>query len=274
MECLICLRSGVNPRFFIPAIIKKFPRHARLFPFFFFLEKKSFDNLPASLKKAASFLPGRYDLKGIYDIFTSFFFFEEFFPKQGWVVIDAGAYKGIYTEICSQLVENEGEIISIEPNPSSSEYLRKKFKSQNQSNIKIVEAALGDQDGYITFYSSKDFSSTSSIDKNHVIKFSTYFKSTRVRQCTLDTLIEEDQIRQVDIVKLDVEGAEFKALLGAKKCLNNGVIKRLVIEVHEDVVSTKQIKDLLSRYPYHLSVVINTSARLRKYLYAKYKGFL
>jgi len=243
------------------------------FPFFF-LEKKSFDNLPASLKKAASFLPGRYDLKGICDIFTSFFFYEEFFPKKGWIVIDASAYKGIYTEICSQLVENGGEIISIEPNPSSSKELRKKFISHKTSNIKVIEVALGDQNGPVTFYSSKDYSSTSSMDEAHVVKFNSNFKSTQVQQYTIDTLMEKYGIRQLDIIKLDIEGAEFKALLGANKSLRDGVIKRLIIEVHEDVVSLKQVKNLLSEYPYGLHVVINTSARLRKYLYAKYKGFL
>jgi len=86
--------------------------------------------------------------------------------------------------------------------------------------------------------------------------------------------MEKYGIRQLDIIKLDIEGAEFKALLGANKSLRDGVIKRLIIEVHEDVVSLKQVKNLLSEYPYGLHVVINTSARLRKYLYAKYKGFL
>jgi len=113
IECIICFRYGVDPRFFIPAIYKKFPKYKFAFPFKTFLEGNSLKHLPVSLKKIVPLLSETCNLKTYYDIFTSFFFFQDYVPKKGWSIIDAGAHKGIYTELCAHLVGQGGRVIAI-----------------------------------------------------------------------------------------------------------------------------------------------------------------
>jgi FkbM family methyltransferase len=268
-ECFLCFRYGKDPRFFIPAILKKFAKWTSLLPFMDLIEKKSLNFLPASLKNMLPSLPNDYNVDDFYDASTSFFYFDDYIPRKGWSIIDAGAYQGFYTEICSKLVKEKGQVFSIEPNPSLCKALREKFMQSGYLNIKVIESALGNREGKIILYISNNFASVSSLEENHVHRFDAEYKSVEVNLSQIDTLVEEQRICQLDLVKIDVEGAELMALQGAKKSMSQQLIKRFIIEVHSDVVSPKDIKRFLSNYAYDTNIIINTSGYTRYYIYAK-----
>jgi len=191
-------------------------------------------------------------------------------PHHTWTIIDAGAYKGKYTELCENSVGSDGHIYAIEPNPIFYAELKNKFGNGRHPNIRLFEAALGDEVTETTFYASDEFASTSSFNRDHAALFSGRSREIRVLQMTLDQLLENEHIEGVEMAKIDVEGAELRLLMGAAKSLENGIIRRMIIEVHEDIVGMADIKKFLSKYPYKIRVVMTTSARTRKYLYARY----
>jgi hypothetical protein len=83
-----------------------------------------------------------------------------------------------------------------------------------------------------------------------------------VQVLTLDYLLEKSPriigkpLQIVDLAKIDVEGYEMNVLRGAKKVLEEGLIKRFIIEVHKDQVSTEDIVNFLSTYGYKVDTVV------------------
>jgi len=167
-----------------------------------------------------------------------------------------------------QLAEFSG-INTIEANPILCTNLREKFKN-SAFNIEVLERALGEGDKFVRFYVSSDFPSVSSLYRSHVDLFNANLVSTEVYGYSIDSVAEEGKIKNIDLVKIDIEGGELNALKGALNSMSNGLIKRFIIEVHEDVISRRTIIKFLSKYGYQSRVVINTSGLVKPYIYSKY----
>mgnify|MGYP001605837434 CR=1 FL=1 len=125
------------------------------------------------------------------------------------VIFDAGARTDIdYLEIWP-----ESEHHLFEPNPEFVKELRKKIK--NNPNVFINEFGLGDKQekrGYQT--QNQAFIGTDNVPNTGTSDLILPLK-------TLDWYVKTNNIKQIDFLKLDTEGYEFRAILGAKKTLKN-----------------------------------------------------
>ena len=76
---------------------------------------------------------------------------------------------------------------------------------------------------------------------------------------TLDIFCAENGIRQIDLLKIDVEGFEYVVLKGAQNVLMKGAIKAIQIERHMDDMRTdnsSQINEFLNYYDFNLCASI------------------
>lgn len=135
-------------------------------------------------------------------------------PKRGDVVLDLGAYVGMFTLKAARQVGDIGKVIAIEPNPSNISYLRSNVETSK--NISVVEEAILNKVGEGKLYISGVSSQCHSLIYPHN-------KFLKVRINTLDNLVEELRLPQVDFIKIDIEGAELQALEGARGVLKNNV---------------------------------------------------
>jgi len=134
--------------------------------------------------------------------------------NRGDVVVDLGASIGYYTLIAAKLVGPSGRVYAFEPNPDIYCLLQKSVDSNKYNHVFPVQKAVGDRNGSIRFFKSF-FSGESSI-YHHV-----HFKDRKIEQSevqcvTLDSYLEE---KSIDVVKMDVEGAEMAALNGMQKII-------------------------------------------------------
>lgn len=130
-------------------------------------------------------------------------------PKAGDVVIDIGAYVGMYSMKASRLVGQNGLVVSVEPLPSNLVYLKSNLKPY--SNIKIVDKALSNYVGRSKFYAAPGTEACSlTYKKKDFIK---------VQVTTLDELVKELELPRVDYIKMDAEGSDLNILKGAIKTL-------------------------------------------------------
>ncbi|WP_440060007.1 FkbM family methyltransferase [Thermogladius sp. 4427co] len=186
----------------------------------------------------------------------------DFIPRKGNVVIDVGAYIGVYSLVASKLVD-DGFVIAFEPNPESFYWLVNNIRLNKVKNIKALPYALGNSIGFARLYMPKANIEASSLIKDHLLKNPVgdlgVLKYFDVPLVTLDYILSNSsrfigrKIDSVDIAKIDVEGYELKVLEGSKNILSRGVIDKLVIEVHIDQVKTTDLLSFLRDYGYRLA---------------------
>jgi FkbM family methyltransferase len=178
---------------------------------------------------------------------------EKFQPIDGGIVVDVGAHYGRYTLIAANRIGPKGKVIAIEADPNNFDMLNKNIKlnelSENvitlnyaaSSNKSKVKLSIPEKESGHTIYSSIIPSRASTE------------KFIEVNANTLDNLLHENEIsiEQINWIKIDVEGAEYEVLKGAKEILSKSKDIALLIEIHNISEGRKHypsIMDLLKSY--------------------------
>jgi FkbM family methyltransferase len=125
--------------------------------------------------------------------------------KPGAVFVDVGANIGVYTVPASRLVGHGGSVIAIEAHPKICGYLQRNVAMNRLHNVSVVNVAVGDRPGTLTMQ----------YDEANPGKTRVSSDGIRVTLTTIDALLEARGIEQIDYLKVDVEGYEYKALKGA-----------------------------------------------------------
>ena len=141
--------------------------------------------------------------------------------RPGMVVVDVGAHVGYYTLLFAQLVGEDGHVFAFEPIPAVNRCLEQSIRLNGFTNVTMFSTALFDVDGNSPIgRKGKLLQPDAASTKDPIIE-------TKV----FDHRREEWGIGPVDLVKIDVEGAEMNVLLGMEKCLSDSK-PGLLIEVH------------------------------------------
>ena len=141
--------------------------------------------------------------------------------KKGSVFVDIGANVGYYSFL---LHRNFETILAVEPHPDNVNILNAIKTENNYSKVKICPFAIGDKDAngvklYLGPHCGGHSLSSSGNQEQHI----------ETKMVTLKTLLENYE--KIDLIKVDVEGAEWLVLEGAKNILNR--IKSWIIELHD-----------------------------------------
>jgi len=156
--------------------------------------------------------------------------------KQNPTIFDIGAHHGESIESFNKYFNNP-RIYSFEPFDESFEILS--LKKSKISNTKIFNLGLSNFNGKGTFYSYVDpknpnISATNSILQLNDGKFIPSYSENQIVECEfmkLDSFVEENNISYIDLLKIDVQGAEFKVIEGANNFLKDKKIGCVLIEI-------------------------------------------
>jgi FkbM family methyltransferase len=130
--------------------------------------------------------------------------------------IDVGANIGLFTVLFAKTVRSDRRVLAIEPSPAVLSYLRNNIERNGVINrVSIFEGVASNKEGKADLHvigGMDEYSSLSGIVHSNVRDH----KSTAVRVTAkrLDDIVKQSGLRP-GIIKLDVEGAEYLALLGA-----------------------------------------------------------
>jgi FkbM family methyltransferase len=138
--------------------------------------------------------------------------------KPGMRVVEIGANYGTHTLHMSKLIGPTGQIIAFECNPFVSSKLKKSLEINKISNCILKEMAVSDH-AYATFivYDLDNIGGGYILSENHAKSFDpTAFKlHHKISVTTLDEELKD--IHDIDLLKMDAEGAEYLILQGAEK---------------------------------------------------------
>ncbi len=167
--------------------------------------------------------------------------------------IDVGAGVGLYTIRVGKILQDEnrsGRVIACEPDPRQFLCLVKNVRLNKLRNVIPLKVALGDYVGSsrLAIY---DIAGWSSLYNIHAPTRKVC--EVTVQVTTLDNIVQELGLETVTVVKIDVEGAEYHVLKGARKVLQEHA-PTLLIEVHGRE-NLYKIRRLLQEHDYVLNIL-------------------
>jgi FkbM family methyltransferase len=179
--------------------------------------------------------------------------------QSGDIVCDIGANIGDTSLQILPYVGSSGHIYCFEPVPRLQECLMENLKANCISCVTLIPKALSNYSGQITMTVESVQPGWSHIKKDDedttlphfAIKGSTR-ENIKVDVTTFDAWLEENNISQVALCKIDVEGHELEVFEGMKKALHEHKIGSIVFERHENCNATDTVVQLLHSYDYKL----------------------
>jgi FkbM family methyltransferase len=129
---------------------------------------------------------------------------------EGDVVYDVGANVGFYTLLAAVLTGSSGHVVAFEPVPRNLRFLREHVRMNRVPNVTIIEAAVAERAGTASFDEGPNPSMGQLAGGG----------ALEVRTVTLDDLVSLGQVPPPVVVKVDIEGGEVRALLGAQRTLS------------------------------------------------------
>ena len=154
----------------------------------------------------------------------------------GGVFVDLGANEGYFTVLASRLVGPQGMVIAVEPQSRLQSVITANLKANNCCNVRLVKAVVSSETHKV------NLALTSAINNGS----SSLFKHTKyplpgeeVQSFTLGDLFALIEVKRCDLMKMDIEGAEYDALTEAQEVLNRGIIRHMTIEVHDSILERR-----------------------------------
>lgn len=172
--------------------------------------------------------------------------------QPGAVFFDIGANFGYYALTLGSRLNQQCEIHAFEPNPPTLARLRHHVAINGlQKVVHIHDVALSDQAGTAAVATKEGNSGGANIVDSDA-------KSTQVQLTTLDAFCDEQQLRRLDAVKIDVEGFEERVLLGGQRTLRRWrpvlLMELEPARLHDKQTSVERVVLLLQELGYELFV--------------------
>ena len=176
----------------------------------------------------------------------------------GAVVFDIGANVGFHTLVLSSLAGHAGRVYAFEPNSENCRLILLAAEHNHVSNISLFPVALSDKKGW-AYFSSHIGSNGGFVDERFV---TLQGNGTVVPTFTLDEL----SLPNVDVIKADIEGAEYKALKGGESLISRcrpAIVCEFSMEMTERVsgVAPAAFLDWVERLGYRIFILDRVSCK-------------
>jgi FkbM family methyltransferase len=156
-------------------------------------------------------------------------------------VVDLGANIGLFTLLASKTLVPRGQVIAVEPHPELAVILRSNLFRNRLSNVHLVEAAAYTEDGDAELHLASTSMGATICPRDYQLG------TVVVRTIELGRIVA--QAERIDLLKADIEGAEWPILFGSHPDLWKR-ISRLVIEFHLDSSNGRTVADLVTQLAY------------------------
>lgn len=188
--------------------------------------------------------------------------------QPGMAALDVGAHVGYYTRLLAERTGAAGRVIAFEPHPRTHDVLKQNVR--RLANVKTLQLAAAEGDGSAELFDYLMMSASGSLHYDAGLahqqraqmgagdltpRQEAGFEMQRygVRTVAIDDCLAELGVARVDLVKMDIEGAELAALRGMKRTIAASPRLALVMEYnpaalaafgHEPVAALREVRAL------------------------------
>jgi len=180
--------------------------------------------------------------------------------SEGYTVFDIGANIGELTTIFSKFCGSSGQVHSFEPTPNTYKRLVNSVNNLNIQNCLANNMAVSNKTGTINFNIYEDrYASWNTIANRPLEKYGINIEnplSIEVKSITVDDYCNQNDIKYIDLLKIDVEGAELDVLNGCERMFMQKKIKLCVFEFGQTIfdmgTTIEEIKSFFSKVRYEV----------------------
>jgi FkbM family methyltransferase len=152
--------------------------------------------------------------------------------KKNFVLFDVGANQGSYSLLAETIFRSQSvayNIVCFEPAKTTYETLRKNVG--HNPLIQVFNQGLGDRAGKLILHYEAAGSGLASVyNRDLSDKGMALSQSEEVSMTTLDDFCFSNKVGHIDLLKLDVEGHELKALKGSESMISAGKVSAIQFE--------------------------------------------
>ncbi|WP_414620523.1 FkbM family methyltransferase [Calothrix sp. CCY 0018] len=150
--------------------------------------------------------------------------------KPGDTVLDIGANIGAVTVWLSKLVGDRGQVHSFEPNPELQSILETTFARNKMSNTRLHPIALGAEEGSLELRIPQNHPGMGSLVRN---RETGNCDVVEVLVRRLSKIADEQGIKSIKLIKIDVEGFEAEVFKGGREVLLKTRPEAIIFELNE-----------------------------------------
>jgi FkbM family methyltransferase len=155
--------------------------------------------------------------------------------EDGDTVVEVGGHIGVHTLTIRENITSQGELYVFEADPENYSLLNHNLSQNNFSDVYSYNKAVFDDREEIKIFRNEGNTGASSVKRD----LEDHYSVSCIR---LSEFLNENSLEHVDLLKLDVEGAEYEIIRDVECCLDR--IDQIVVELHSRDLSREQIKEI------------------------------
>ena len=154
----------------------------------------------------------------------------------GATFIDLGAQEGYFTVIASKLVGSAGCVIAVEPQSRLQAVIQENLYLNACCNVRVLRTLITGTSGDfpLSLTTELDTGSSSIWNPGALPK-----RTEVVRGLSLGDFVSRAGLGKCDLMKVDIEGAEHEVFMNAGEVLRQGILRKIVMEIHNPVLERR-----------------------------------
>ena len=147
----------------------------------------------------------------------------------GMVVVDVGANWGYFSLVCAHLVTARGRVIALEPHPRLAAMLARNVQENRLPQVAVHRVAAGARSASAAFVGFDEGGGNWGVSRAAHGAEVADFESAAV---AIDAFLDDSNVGRVDLIKIDIEGAEGDAIRGMADGLARHRYRYALVECH------------------------------------------
>ena len=153
--------------------------------------------------------------------------------RPGMTFVDVGANWGYFTLVGAHLVGATGRVLSLDADPRACRALHANLAKNRIASVAVRNIAASDRPGRLRF---QEYESQAHDSGNFGVAQTTTVaergRHLEIDAEPLDDVLDREEIDRVDLLKIDIEGGEAKAMAGLTRRLSSHRIAHISMELH------------------------------------------